>query len=69
MTFWLLVHPDERHGRTQVSGTSRDVSGPSARSSSRMSWWHAPLSAIHWALSTCHSLRSPEPGQAAISAW
>jgi hypothetical protein len=44
LTFLSLVHPLDFHGRAQVSGSSRDGSGPAAPSRSRMSRRQASLS-------------------------
>ena len=43
VTLRLLVQPLERHGTAQVSGSSRDASGPEAPSRSRMSRRQASL--------------------------
>src|SRR6266496_2103242 len=43
VTLRLLVHPVDRHGTLQVSGRSRDGSGPEEPSRSRMSRRHASL--------------------------
>ena len=43
VTLRLLVHPVDRHGTSQVSGSSRDGSGPAEPSRSRMSRRHASL--------------------------
>ena len=67
-TFLPLFHPLERHGTTQVSGSSRAGSGPSARSRSRMSSWQAELASTQSAVSSCHSRSGGRPGQSRMSA-
>ena len=47
VTLRLFVHPVEAHGTTQVSGMSREVSGPELPSSSRMSRRKRSLSRSH----------------------
>ena len=62
VTFLLLVQPVDSHGLSQVSGSSRDGSGPSSRSRSRMSRRHRSLAATQSRRKTCQSLASPLPG-------
>ena len=64
-TFLPLFQPLERHGTTQVSGSSRAGSGPSARSRSRMSSRHAELASTQSAVSSCHSRSGGRPGHVA----
>ena len=47
MTLRLFVQPVEAHGTTQVSGMSRDASGPERESSARMSRRNASFFSIH----------------------
>ena len=69
MTFRLLFHPVDRHGRTQVSGSSRIGSGPSARSRSRMSARQARLSVSQARLASRQPFTPPSlTGHSAISA-
>lgn len=68
MTFRLLVHPADRHGRTHVSGNSREVSGPSPRSHWRMASRQVMLVSTQSRRSCCQSRNSPRPGHSAISA-
>ena len=60
--------PLERHGTTHESGSSLAGSGPSARSRSRTSSWHARLARSHSRFSTCQSRSGSGPGHASISA-
>jgi hypothetical protein len=48
VTLRLFVHPVEAHGTWQVSGISRDASGPEAASRPRMSRRQASLAATQF---------------------
>jgi hypothetical protein len=70
LTFLLLVHPDDFHGTTQVSGSARDGSGPAAPSRSRMFRRQASLARTQSRIDTRHPGMSPRsaPSQRAMSA-
>ena len=68
ITFLPLVHPLDRHGRSQVSGRARAGNGPSRRSSSRMSSRAVVLVANQVCGPSCQSSNGTESRQAAISA-
>jgi hypothetical protein len=70
LTFLLLVHPDDFHGRAQVSGSAREGSGPEASSRSRMSRRQASLARTQSRIDARHPGISPRsaPSQRAMSA-